>query len=96
MKNKLTIIKVGGFIFEDEYILESFLSNFSKISGNKILVHGGGKIASNFSKKLGIAPDQPGKGKNCSISFWDEVTILKFSSKTIALVDVVPWSIART
>ena len=56
MKNKLTIIKVGGFIFEDEYILESFLSNFSKISGNKILVHGGGKIASNFSKKLGIVP----------------------------------------
>ncbi len=56
MKNKLTIVKVGGFIFEDEYILESFLSNFSKISGNKILVHGGGKIASNFSKKLGIVP----------------------------------------
>ena len=54
MKNKLTIVKVGGFIFEDEYKLDSFLSNFSKISGNKILVHGGGKIASNFSKKLGI------------------------------------------
>ena len=56
MKNKLTIVKVGGFIFEDEYILESFLSSFSKISENKILVHGGGKIASNFSKKLGIVP----------------------------------------
>ena len=56
MKNKLTIVKVGGFIFEDEYKLDSFLSSFSKISGNKILVHGGGKIASNFSKKLGIVP----------------------------------------
>ena len=56
MKNKLTIVKVGGFIFEDEYKLDSFLSNFSKIIGNKILVHGGGKIASNFSKKLGIVP----------------------------------------
>ena len=56
MKDKLTIVKVGGFIFEDEYKLDSFLSNFSKISGNKILVHGGGKIASNFSKKLGIVP----------------------------------------
>ena len=56
MKNKLTIVKVGGFIFEDEYKLDSFLSNFSKIIGNKILVHGGGKIASNFSKKLGIDP----------------------------------------
>jgi len=56
MENKLTIVKVGGFIFEDEYKLDSFLSNFSKISGNKILVHGGGKIASNFSKKLGIVP----------------------------------------
>ena len=56
MENKLTIVKVGGFIFEDEYKLDGFLSNFSKISGNKILVHGGGKIASNFSKKLGIVP----------------------------------------
>lgn len=56
MKNKLTIVKVGGFIFEDEYKIDSFLSNYSKISGNKILVHGGGKIASNFSKKLGIVP----------------------------------------
>ena len=56
MKNKLTIVKVGGFIFEDEYMFENFLSNFSNISGNKILVHGGGKIASNFSKKLGIVP----------------------------------------
>jgi len=56
MKNKLTIVKVGGFIFENEYILDSFLSNFSNIGGNKILVHGGGKIASNFSKKLGIVP----------------------------------------
>ena len=48
MKNKLTIVKVGGFIFEDEGKLESFLSNFSNISGNKILVHV--KDNSNFSK----------------------------------------------
>lgn len=53
---KLTVVKVGGKVVEDPASLEKLLSDFSKIEGKKILVHGGGKTASNISEKLGITP----------------------------------------
>ena len=54
MKEKLSIIKIGGNIIEDESSLNSFLELFSNLKGNKILVHGGGKRATNIASKLGI------------------------------------------
>ncbi|TVZ54917.1 N-acetylglutamate kinase [Lutibacter sp. Hel_I_33_5] len=51
---KLSIIKIGGNIIEDESSLNSFLHLFSKLKGNKILVHGGGKRATHIASKLGI------------------------------------------
>lgn len=51
----MKVIKIGGNIIDDEQKLEEFVSSFSKIEGDKILVHGGGKIASNMAKKLGVA-----------------------------------------
>ena len=51
---KLFIIKIGGNIIDDEKQLSSFLNDFASISDNKILVHGGGKIATEMSKQLGI------------------------------------------
>lgn len=51
---KLTIIKIGGNIIDDEVQLSSFLKAFAGIDGAKILVHGGGKLATNMSTKLGI------------------------------------------
>lgn len=51
---KLSIIKIGGNIIEDETSLNSFLELFSKLEGKKILVHGGGKRATHISAKLGI------------------------------------------
>ncbi|MDP4187309.1 MAG: acetylglutamate kinase [Bacteroidota bacterium] len=53
---KLTVVKVGGKVVEDPASLEKLLSDFSKIEGKKILIHGGGKTASNISEKLGITP----------------------------------------
>jgi acetylglutamate kinase len=55
-KPPLSIIKIGGQIVEDEQKLKSVLAQFAKIKGAKILVHGGGKAASAWSKKLGIIP----------------------------------------
>ena len=52
--NKLTIVKVGGKIVEEEDSLRQLLSDFSKIEGNKILVHGGGRSATKLAEKLGI------------------------------------------
>ncbi|MDB2384857.1 acetylglutamate kinase [Polaribacter sp.] len=51
---KLSIVKIGGNIIEDENALDEFLQLFSKIEGNKILVHGGGKRATHVASKLGI------------------------------------------
>src|SRR5918993_776024 len=52
--DKLHIIKIGGNIIDDEKILSSFLKNFSSIEGKKILVHGGGKLATRLAEKLGV------------------------------------------
>lgn len=51
---KLTIIKVGGKIVEEPQSLRQLLSDFSKIEGYKVLVHGGGRSATALAAKLGI------------------------------------------
>lgn len=53
MKEALTIIKVGGKIVEEAEALSDLLDNFTKIQGNKILVHGGGRTATQIAAALG-------------------------------------------
>jgi len=48
MKDKLTIVKVGGKVVEDADSLSKLLHDFSKIQGYKVLVHGGGRSATNL------------------------------------------------
>ncbi|GHV15838.1 acetylglutamate kinase [Bacteroidia bacterium] len=52
--NKLTIIKVGGKIVEEEQSLQQLLKDFAQIEGYKILVHGGGRSATKLAERLGI------------------------------------------
>jgi acetylglutamate kinase len=52
--DKLYIIKIGGNIIDDEAKLASFLENFSSLDEKKILVHGGGKLATRLAEQLGI------------------------------------------
>lgn len=52
--DRLTIIKVGGKVVEDPQQLGVFLDNFTTISGYKILVHGGGKTATDLAGRLGV------------------------------------------
>ncbi len=54
MKEKLYIIKIGGALIDDEELLTQFLEQFSEIQEKKILVHGGGKLATTLADKLGI------------------------------------------
>lgn len=51
---KLTIVKIGGNVVDEPLKLDEFLLKLHKIQGPKILIHGGGKIASQISPKLGI------------------------------------------
>ena len=50
----LYIIKIGGNIIDDETKLSSFLQNFASVKGKKILVHGGGKLATKLANKMGV------------------------------------------
>ena len=50
----LHIIKIGGNIIDDANRLAIFLKNFANIKGKKILVHGGGKLATTLASQLGI------------------------------------------
>lgn len=54
MKEKLTVIKVGGKIVEDNASLNALLDDFAKIKGKKVLVHGGGRSATKIAERLGI------------------------------------------
>lgn len=54
MKEKLTIVKVGGAVVEDEQQLCQLLRDFSAIAGRKVLVHGGGRRATQVAQSLGI------------------------------------------
>jgi acetylglutamate kinase len=51
---QLTIIKIGGNIIDDEVKLAAFLDTYAAIPGLKILVHGGGKLATRVAEGLGI------------------------------------------
>ena len=54
MKEKLTIVKIGGSIVGNDTRLNEFLSIFGKLEGRKLLVHGGGKTATQLASSLGI------------------------------------------
>lgn len=56
MKEKLNIIKIGGNVINDSTQLTSFLRNFATIKGLKILVHGGGRKATELAAKLQLEP----------------------------------------
>ncbi len=51
---KLSVIKIGGNIIDDDAALLAFLKQFAALEGHKILIHGGGKIATALGSKLGI------------------------------------------
>lgn len=53
---RLTMLKIGGKLLDDDTQLGSALAAFASIKGPKILVHGGGKKGSEISRRLGIEP----------------------------------------
>lgn len=51
---KLTLVKVGGAIVENEASLSALLDKFARIPGHKVLVHGGGRSATKVAEQLGL------------------------------------------
>lgn len=54
MKEHLTIIKVGGKIVENPESLNALLQDFAAVEGKKLLVHGGGRSATQMAARLGV------------------------------------------
>lgn len=81
MKQKLAIIKIGGNVIENKTELSKFLKLFSKLEGAKILVHGGGKLATELAAKLGIASKMVG-GRRITDSETLEVITMVYAGLT--------------
>ena len=81
MKPELSIFKIGGGIIDREADLMEFVGLFAKISGPKILVHGGGKGASDMMATLGIAP-QLVNGRRITDAATLEVVTMFYAGKT--------------
>jgi acetylglutamate kinase len=52
--NTLSVIKIGGNVIDNSEKLHQFLEDFTAVKGHKILIHGGGKIATELGHTLGI------------------------------------------
>ncbi len=52
--DKLIIVKIGGNIIDDENKLSSFLKDFAAINEKKILIHGGGKLATRLAEQMNV------------------------------------------
>ena len=70
MKEKITIIKVGGKIVEEAATLAGLLDRFAAIEGRKVLIHGGGRSATRMAERLGIE-SRMGDGRRIT----DEATL---------------------
>ena len=58
----LYVIKIGGNIIDDQNLLTAFLKKFAAINAKKILIHGGGKLATRMAEKMGV-PQQMVEGR---------------------------------
>jgi acetylglutamate kinase len=74
--DRLTIIKVGGKVVEDSESLNALLDQFIRFSGNKILVHGGGRTATEIAGKLGIETEMVDGRRITGKSMLDVVTMV--------------------
>lgn len=76
MKEKLTVVKVGGKIVEEEDSLVQLLEDFSKIEGKKVLVHGGGRSATKIAGQLGIESQMVNGRRITDAAMLDVVTMV--------------------
>lgn len=59
---KLIVAKIGGNVIDDAETCRAFLKTFAALKGKKILVHGGGKLATTLAQQLGV-PQQLVEGR---------------------------------
>lgn len=81
MKPSLQIIKIGGAIIDEAADLAVFLRQFAELADPKILVHGGGKGASEMLTKLGVTP-QLVNGRRITDAATLDIVTMFYAGKT--------------
>ena len=76
MMEKITVIKVGGAVVEDEAQLTQLLQDFSAIEGRHVLVHGGGRRATKVAAQLGIETQMVNGRRITDASMLEVVTMV--------------------
>ena len=77
-KSTLQIVKIGGNVINNEKVLKNFLGDFSYLDGYKILVHGGGKKASEIMNSMGLVPQMVG-GRRITDAAGLEVVVMVYA-----------------
>lgn len=73
---KITVVKVGGAIVEDEAQLQQLIKDFAAVDGPKVLVHGGGRRATKVAAELGIESHMVGGRRITDAAMLDVVTMV--------------------
>lgn len=76
----LKVIKIGGNIIDNENALASFIKDFSTISGPKVLVHGGGKLATKLASQMNI-PVQMNEGRRITDAETLDIITMVYAGK---------------
>jgi len=75
---KLHIIKIGGRVIEDDLAMKKFLLETSNLPGPYILVHGGGSMATEMARKVGI-PQQMVEGRRITDAETLRITVMVYA-----------------
>lgn len=85
----LKVIKIGGNIIDDAALLNDFLQQFSIIKGPKILVHGGGKLATKLAKQMHVEVKMINGRRITNAETLDIITMVyagKINKKIVAIL----------
>jgi acetylglutamate kinase len=75
---ELYVVKIGGNIIDDEQLLSSFLKKFAGIRSKKILIHGGGKLATRMAEEMGV-PQQMVDGRRLTDAETLKIVIMVYA-----------------
>ena len=73
----LNVVKVGGNVIDDPEALQVFLKEFAQLNGHKILVHGGGKIATRIAESMNLKTEMV-KGRRITDDQMIDVVIMTY------------------
>ncbi len=73
---EVTVVKVGGAVLEDSAALDAFLAAFRAVSGAKVLIHGGGRTATDMAHRLGVETHMVGGRRVTDSNMLDVVTMV--------------------